>query len=865
MEILKAIAGSMKGFTRHRFFWLIVAVTACALIFSAGLTSVYHQFEMRLYDICFRIKPPVAQWDRLVFLDIDDSSLANAGEFPWPRNHYAEGLSVMKEAGLSTAIFDIQFMDPSPRIADRDAIARLNEKISRGGRLSAGDVSSAVIDNDALLVAGMREHGHVVIPYSFLKEDIFDAGSPEMKSREAAMKLFVRKASIPVPDGRAEEFADCVVPDRRTIQIPITGIIENAGNFGYVDSEADIDGVYRKVRMIRVFNGRIYFSLAMSVVMELCGVPKNKVIIEPGRRIVLPHAIHPVTFERKDIIIPVNSRCEVYINWAGGFLESFRHDSFYELLEYDALKDDIHQLLDALEIESKSTRRTELFGERSALSGQFDTESDPAKKRDLRDRLSAIDRGIDAIEEGYVTRMMNEVDALKKANDPAEREEIADRENLLSAVKLVRRVDRLRGMTGVIGLTAVGTQDLGITSLENDYPMVGSYPNVINTVLQGEFISRPPVWVNFALVVILAFGLSFIIMRLHARMSLFVLISSFVAVNTAVIALFAASNIWMDQLGLNLSVMLPSLVIIGVKFLSEESQKRFIKQAFGYYLSKQVIDEIIKNPESLHLGGEEREITIFFSDIQGFTSISEKLTPSQLVELLNEYLSAMTDIVLSHNGTVDKFIGDAIMAFYGAPQYLPMHAKEACTAAIEMQNLLREMRKRWKRRGIDEIFARCGINTGPAVIGNMGSRNKMNYTVMGDSVNLASRLEGANKYYHTYTMISESTYAKVKDDVEVRYLDRIRVVGKEQPIEIFELIALKGGLSAAQKELLGIYAEGVALFRDREWEKARHQFRTALKVNRNDGPSSAYVERCTEFMKKPPSKKWDGVYKLSAK
>jgi adenylate cyclase len=311
--------------------------------------------------------------------------------------------------------------------------------------------------------------------------------------------------------------------------------------------------------------------------------------------------------------------------------------------------------------------------------------------------------------------------------------------------------------------------------------------------------------------------------------------------------------------------MLPSLVIIGVKFLSEESQKRFIKQAFGYYLSKQVIDEIIKNPESLHLGGEEREITIFFSDIQGFTSISEKLSPPQLVELLNEYLSAMTDIVLSHNGTVDKFIGDAIMAFYGAPQFLPLHAQEACFAVIEMQAILREMRKKWKKRGIDEIYARCGVNTGTAVIGNMGSRTKMNYTVMGDSVNLASRLEGANKYYHTYSMISESTYARVKNDVEVRYLDRIRVVGKEQPIEIFELISKKGGLSAVQKELIETYARGIELFREREWEKARHQFRAALKVHKDDGPSSAYVDRCSEFIMKPPSKRWDGVYKLSSK
>jgi adenylate cyclase len=243
-----------------------------------------------------------------------------------------------------------------------------------------------------------------------------------------------------------------------------------------------------------------------------------------------------------------------------------------------------------------------------------------------------------------------------------------------------------------------------------------------------------------------------------------------------------------------------------------------------------VIDEIILNPESLQLGGEEREITIFFSDIKGFTSISEKLDPKELVHLLNEYLSEMTDIILDYRGTVDKFIGDAIMAFYGAPGSYPEHAQGACFAAIDMQKILKEMRTRWKKEGFAEIHSRFGINTGPAVIGNMGSRNRMNYTVMGDSVNLASRLEGANKYYGTYNMISEMTYEKVKSDVEVRYLDKITVVGKELPIKVYELVNRKGILTHSQKELIETYNSGIELFNKREWEKARSAFRSALKV-----------------------------------
>ena len=183
--------------------------------------------------------------------------------------------------------------------------------------------------------------------------------------------------------------------------------------------------------------------------------------------------------------------------------------------------------------------------------------------------------------------------------------------------------------------------------------------------------------------------------------------------------------------------------------MKEESQKRFIKNAFSFYLSPTVIDEIIKDPESLELGGEDREITIFFSDIKGFSTISEKLTPQELVKRLNEYLTEMTDIILKYNGTVDKYIGDAIMAFYGAPVLMPDHAAKACLAAVDMKKRLRELQETWRKAGMEPIFARMGIHSGKATVGNMGSRTRMDYTAMGDAVNLASRLEGANKSFDT--------------------------------------------------------------------------------------------------------------------
>jgi adenylate cyclase len=365
------------------------------------------------------------------------------------------------------------------------------------------------------------------------------------------------------------------------------------------------------------------------------------------------------------------------------------------------------------------------------------------------------------------------------------------------------------------------------------------------------------------LAIALIIGLT--IQRLTAVRSVVATVVSFVVVNAGVFATFAFGRIWLDQVGISLALILPALAIIATKFVSEESQKRFIKSAFSHYLSPHVIDEIIKNPESLNLGGEMREISIFFSDVAGFSTISEKLTPPQLVTLLNEYLSAMTDIILGYDGTVDKYEGDAIIAFFGAPHPYPDHAIKLVLSAIDMKKRLAEMREVWRKVGQQELRVRMGMNTGNAVVGNMGSRTRMDYTMMGDSVNLAARLEGANKYYSTYAMISENTYLQARDHIEARELDLIKVVGKNEPIRVYELLGKKDNLPDYMMEMLRKYYEGLELFRVRDWKGARTAFRAGLKSVEDDGPCKTYVERCSEFIDTPPPKNWDGVYKLKTK
>ncbi len=295
-------------------------------------------------------------------------------------------------------------------------------------------------------------------------------------------------------------------------------------------------------------------------------------------------------------------------------------------------------------------------------------------------------------------------------------------------------------------------------------------------------------------------------------------------------------------------------------FIEERKQKSFITDAFGQYLSPDVIEALVEDPDKLSLGGERREMTAFFSDIQGFSTISESLTPDELVNLLNLYLTAMCDIISDNNGTIDKFEGDAIIAFWGAPLEQPDHAKLCCYATVDMQKALIGLREEWMKEGLPMVLVRMGVNSGPMVVGNMGSQTRMDYTIMGDSVNLAARLEGANKFYKNFSMISEFTYEQAAEFIDVREMDTIRVVGKNEPITVYDLIERKDQTSGKMADLVPIYNQGLQLYKDKDFAGAIPVFEKGLKIISNDGLSRTYVDRCKRFLEDPPPADWDGVY-----
>lgn len=305
---------------------------------------------------------------------------------------------------------------------------------------------------------------------------------------------------------------------------------------------------------------------------------------------------------------------------------------------------------------------------------------------------------------------------------------------------------------------------------------------------------------------------------------------------------------------------LSTLAINVFLFIQESHERSFIKGAFGQYLSPTVIDTLIEDPTKLSLGGERREMTAFFSDVQGFSSISESLTPDELVALLNEYLTEMCTIVSRHNGTIDKFEGDAIIAFWGAPVVQPDHAKLACYATIDMQKRMVDLRQKLVDEGKPQLMVRMGVNSGPMVVGNMGSQNRMDYTIMGDSVNLAARLEGANKFYKNFSMISEFTYKQAADYIDVRELDTIRVVGKNEPITVYDLLDRKNQVTGKYADMIDLFHKGLYMYKQLQFQDAVKCFQSALELYPMDGPSQTYMERCKLFIQNPPDEDWDRVF-----
>ncbi len=412
-----------------------------------------------------------------------------------------------------------------------------------------------------------------------------------------------------------------------------------------------------------------------------------------------------------------------------------------------------------------------------------------------------------------------------------------------------------------IGGSAPGLLDFRPTPLQAVYPGVEIQATVLDNLLHKDFVrpQKPAVFFGLLLFFIFLTSVGASLLRKMSFQVPFFLLCLGLPWMAAWIAF--ETGRWLEFAVPEFGVIVAYIGASLLNYAVEGKKRRFIKSVFRHYLSPEVIDRIIRQPSLLRLGGEKREITSFFSDVAGFTSISEALSPEDLVGLLNEYLSEMTEIILAFGGTLDKYEGDAIIAFWNAPLDQSDHALRACRAALRCRKRLIELGPSFSSRIGRPIAMRIGLNSGPAVVGNMGSSRRFDYTAMGDTVNLAARLEGAAKLYQVTILAGEETVSQAGEAIVARELDRIRVVGKANPVSVYEIVGERGEVSVEEVEKLAVFGKARQAYSRRDWEAAE-----ALFARLGGDPAAAlYLSRLREYRTSPPPPDWDGVYELKHK
>jgi adenylate cyclase len=899
---------------KQPFAYFIPLLTA--LLFSLlSLVPFYKVAEYRLYDLLLHFKPAVPEDEAILLVDIDDLAIARVGVFPWSRDIMADGLILMSEFEAGSVLFDIEYTEQSPRGVNADLLAgeipdlftaefaRINENISdlfaalAGGDISLSEardfirdltmltdisrdtllerVADIARDNDDYFGRAARLYGKAYYTVNMLTEK--DLSVPE-ELKDYTLQNIARlsRAAAPSYALTAEDIRPAILP-----------ILSGAAGAGFPNVEIDAGGVLRRIKLLVAYREALFAQLAFSPLLDWLGNPE----IEVRDKSILLEGCRFPGGEVRDLRVPLAEDQTMLINWPKKkFGESFRHLTYWELVRNRRLE---LNLLHNMKIMEEAGYLSYYRGQSDLLApyryaeeikGEVLAGADPALMADYREaRAFFFDEANSFLSGDVEAEILGQLDALLELDEIGDEEKtlyseirasvpgvFAETREIAGNMIQSRSVlaDALPGSFCVIGWTGTSTTDIGVNPFHKEYENVGTHAAVANTILQGRFLDDAPWYVSSVLALLLAFLVVVIIRRLSPLASILAGIGCLLLVAAAGTGFFLVTGIYPGLLTPLLSVFFAFLAVTVISFLKTSQEKTFIRNAFSHYLSTDVVSELIKDPDKLRLGGEEKVLTALFTDVKGFSTVSEELKdPTALVNLINAYLTEMSNVILELKGTIDKYEGDAIMSFFGAPLVLEDHARRACLAAVRMKKMERHINEHFLSTKLSPVplLTRVGINTGEMVVGNMGTTSKMDYTIMGNSVNLASRLEGVNKQYGTWILVSEPTWKAGGADFLTRKLDRVRVVGIKEPVRLFELIDEKSQAGKDITEAVGIFHRGLELFEAKQWAKAQKLFEEVLGLFPEDGPAQVFAKRCATYRRKPPAQSWDGVFNLTVK
>jgi len=892
-----------------------------ALFFSIlFITGVFNRMGDQVYDIFLYFRPEREFINDVVFLDVDDYSIAYNGVFPWPRSITADGLLRLKEYGARAAIFDIEYINKGPQGVDtvylnsglpadfdsgffeiandaRDLIYAI-----RSGSISSADIDEYSLqfldsideikfdlyaraqgiarDNDLYMIQASALFGRSWVTLNLRSEPPI---GEEAERRLSAEEHF----SYPItalPNASKGKFSD-ILP-------ALPGFAQVAEGAGFTNVEIDKDGIRRRIYLAQNIHDHWYLQLAFAPLINFLGNPEIEL---SNRKMLIKGAKMPGGITR-DISIPLDGQGRMLLDWPKkNYYESYKHVSFADISVMEDIEVELAE-------DSRDLRRIDFYdlAEYDSALGRM-----PNILINLTNifagiypvKTAALEGSIDEYFEDYVNyrslsrsliREILELDPYTRVNalipelieaESGNAEYIRD-----LASYIMQRTDRLRfnlekyeeisakledavkDKFCILGRTDTGTTDIGANPFFGEYVNVGTHGVVLDMILSESFIfATRTLWqVLISVVLVLLFFFVSIKFPPVPRAA-----SGFLTVILVIAAsafLFRFTGMFFNPLLTVLSMVSAVILREIVSYAGSEREKQFIRKAFSTYVSDDVVKEIISDPSRLQLGGTKYQMSAIFTDIQGFSTIAEQLDPESLVSLLNRYLTVMSDTVLEEKGTIDKYEGDAIIAFFGAPIPSQDHAIRACNSAIAMKRIEAELNIKILEEKISPtpLLTRIGINTGSMVAGNMGTAKKMDYTIMGNAVNLAARLEGVNKQYKTWIIASDDTIKETGGLFLTRKLDRVRVVGISEPVRLHELIETMDSATPEKKKMVEVFHQALELYENRNWKEAAKGFKESYSIEKS-GPSFLYFERCKAFLLNPPKDSWDGITNITEK
>lgn len=906
------------------------------LVLLFAFTKAYERAELVSYDWRFNIRNSIfglPEMDpRLGTIEIDDQTLKVEGRWQdWTRTEYIDVVRILGKYGAEMIGFDIYFIEPKTKLVSEKQLRALKSIDKQGieGLLAKADYdqrfSQAIDQADNVYLA------QYMIPRAEDAEGPVETRPLSEDQQHVLAHIRAHSPKLMVP-------AAASTIDRAThFEPPLKLLRDAARGFANAQTTEDFDGSRRRYPLVFQYQDVLFPSIALVMVCNHLEVPITTVEVWPGDHIRLPGAKMD-DGRSKDIEIPIDDYGTMNVNWVGKWEETFvRYPHL--ALRRAAQREDRQRILEKIKelvVADPGLRRK--LRDLPALLAQEGFDNVQTARSAVGTWLQAS--GIEAAVRREAGLSATQFWTSKGIKEPKQAQlglyEQIRRNNLVAtqveqnpeiglaalakalpdyetddlrqslyyiqsslangklppsarplyfypyrvAQGILITPEEIRDKILFYGQTSTGSTDLSVMAFQGNYPMVGIYSNVFNTILQEQFIRRTPLWSRIGLVLLLGLAMSLIVPKLKVLQG--ALLIAALATAYALTALFSFTHLglWLEVIAPMTTIVAGYLVLTIYGYIIKEKEKEFVQGAFGHYLSPTVVEHIMENPDMVNqLGGEERVMTAFFSDIASFSTISECLTPAELVDFINSYLTEMCDIIESYGGTIDKFEGDAIVAFFGAPIYFEDHATRAVMSCIDQQRMLIELRQRWSEPGAipppladlrdrwqaqGRTFAqvRIGATTGPMIVGNMGSRSRTDYTMMGDTVNLAARFESGQKVYGTDIMVNDIIYEQVADLVESRKLDLIQVVGKEEPVTAYEILERKGDLRAEMMQVLELYNQGMDAYWEFKFAAAKKFFDQALEIVPADGPSALYADRCEDFALNPPE---DLVFRAESK